>query len=56
MEINTYNLRRNHDEFKDLSEEQLMYIADLCMDYYKMGLYITENDHIEDLQEENTEL
>ena len=56
MEINTYNLRKNHDELKDLSEEQLMCIAELCMDYYKMGLYSTENDHIEDLQEENTEL
>ena len=56
MEINTYNLRKNHDELKDLSENTLMAIADLCMDYYKLGQYSAQEDAQSDRQDEIDEL
>lgn len=56
MEINTYNLRRNHDELKDLSEDQLMCIAELCMKYYKEGQFSVEEDINSDKQDEIDEL
>ena len=63
MEINTYTLKRNHDEFKDLTEDQLMKIAELCMDYYKKGkfdaiddAYEDKQDEIDDLQDQVSEL
>ena len=37
MEIRTYDLRQKIDELKDLPENTLMTIAELCMDYYKLG-------------------
>ena len=56
MEINTYTLKQKNDEFKDLTENQLMAIAELCMDYYKMGILSAEDDAIEDKQDEIDEL
>lgn len=56
MEINTYNIRKKFDEFKDLSEDQLMCIAELCMDYYKLGQYSVEEDINSDKQDEIDEL
>lgn len=59
MEINTYNLKKDNDEFKDLTENQLYAIADLCMDYYKKGIesaqedaYSDNRDEIDDLKNE----
>ncbi len=56
MEINTYNIRKKFDEFKDLSEDQLMCIAELCMDYYKLGQLSVEEDINSDKQDEIDEL
>lgn len=63
MEIQTYKLKQDHEEFKDLSEQQLMAIAELCLDYYKLGQYSTQEDaqsdrqdEIDELQNENDEL
>lgn len=63
MEINTYTLKRNNDEFKDLTEDQLMKIAELCMDYYKKGkssaiddAYEDKQDEIDDLEDKVSEL
>ena len=56
MEINTYTLKRNNDEFKDLTEDQLMKIAELCMDYYKKGKFDAIDDAYEDKQDEIDEL
>lgn len=57
MEIRTYDIKKKFDEFKDLSEQQLMCIAELCMDYYKLGEIgmCEENDQqqvIDDLENE----
>lgn len=56
MEINTYTLKRNNDEFKDLTEDQLMKIAELCMDYYKKGKFDAIDDAYEDKQDEIDDL
>lgn len=56
MEINTYTLKRNNDEFKDLTEDQLMKIAELCMDYYKKGFNSAGEDVQQDLQDEVDDL
>lgn len=56
MEINTYTLKQKNDEFKDLTENQLMAIAELCMDYYKMALKSLEEDTNSDLQDQVDEL
>lgn len=56
MEINTYTLKRNNDEFKDLTENQLMAIAELCMDYYKKGKFDAIDDAYEDKQDEIDDL
>ena len=56
MEINTYILKRNNDEFKDLTEDQLMTIAELCMDYYKKGKFDAIDDAYEDKQDEIDDL
>lgn len=56
MEINTYTLKRNYDEFKDLTEDQLMKIAELCMDYYKKGKFDAIDDAYEDKQDEIDDL
>ena len=56
MEINTYDIRKKFDEFKNLSEDQLMCIAELCMDYYKLGQFSVEEDINSDKQDEIDEL
>lgn len=56
MEINTYTLKRDNDEFKDLTEDQLMKIAELCMDYYKKGKFDAIDDAYEDKQDEIDDL
>lgn len=56
MEINTYTLKRNNDEFKDLTENQLIAIAELCMDYYKKGEFSAIDDVYEDKQDEIDDL
>lgn len=56
MEINTYILKKDNDEFKDLNEDQLMKIAELCMGYYKMALKSFEEDTNSDLQDQVDEL
>lgn len=56
MEINTYNLRKDNDEFKDLTENQLMVIAELCMKYYKKGFNSAGEDVQQDLQDEVDDL
>lgn len=52
MEINTYNIRKDNDEFKDLTEDQLMKIAELCMKYYKKGVASVQEDTDSELQDE----
>lgn len=56
MEINTYTLRKNNDEFKDLTENQLMAIANLCMDYYKKGESDAKDNCAYDYEDTITEL
>lgn len=56
MEIRTYNLRQKVDELKDLPENTLMAIAELCMDYYKLGQFSVEEDINSDKQAEIDEL
>lgn len=56
MEIQTYKLKQDHEEFKDLSEQQLMAIAELCLDYYKLGQYSTQEETKSDMQDEIDEL
>ena len=56
MEINTYTLRKNNDEFSDLTENQLMAIANLCMDYYKKGESDVKDDCAWDYENTITEL
>ena len=56
MEINVYQLQKNHDEFKDLTYDQLMKIADLCMTYYKKGKSDAIDDAYEDKQDEIDDL
>lgn len=56
MEIRTYDIRKKFDEFKDLSEDQLMCITELCMDYYKLGQFSVEEDINSDKQDEIDEL
>ena len=56
MIINTYELRKKYDEFKDLTEDQLMKIAELCMDYYKKGKFDAIDDAYEDKQDEIDDL
>ena len=54
MEIRTYDIKNKFDEFKDLSEQQLMCIAELCLDYYKLGELGVKEDN--DQQQEIDEL
>ena len=56
MEIQTYKLKQDHEEFKDLTENQLMAIAELCLDYYKLGQYSVEDDRQSDSEERIAEL
>lgn len=63
MEIHTYDLKNKVEELKDLPENTLMAIAELCMDYYKLGQYSVQEevdsdkqDEIDELQNENDEL
>lgn len=52
MEISTYVLRRNNDEFKDLTEDQLMAIAELCIKYYNKGSISVQDNTDSELQDE----
>ena len=56
MEIQIYDLKTKNEEFKDLTHDQLMKIADLCMDYYKLGQYSVQEDIESDKQDEIDEL
>lgn len=56
MEIQTYKLKQDHEEFKDLTENQLMAIAELCLDYYKLGQYGVEDDRQRDSEDRIAEL
>lgn len=56
MEINTYRLQKDNEEFKDLTYDQLMKIAELCMNYYKKGKFSAMEDVTEDRQDEIDDL
>ena len=56
MEINTYILKRDNDEFKDLTEDQLMKIAELLVKYYRDGQISTTQEAQEDRQDEIDDL
>ena len=56
MEISIYNLQKNHDEFKDLTYDQLMKIGELCLKYYNDGQKGTYDNINEDLQSEIDDL
>lgn len=56
MEIHTYDLKNKVEELKDLPENTLMAIAELCMDYYKLGQYSVQEEVDSDKQDEIDEL
>lgn len=56
MEITIYQLRKEHDEFKDLSYDQLMKIGELCLKYYQKGFNSAGEDVQQDLQDEIDDL
>jgi len=58
-EVRIQDLKNNYDEFKDLSYDQLMKIAEVCVKAYNEGLdFDTEEQQseIEDLENEIEEL
>lgn len=56
MEITIYRLQKEHDEFKDLSYDQLMKIGELCLKYYQKGFNSAGEDVQQDLQDEIDDL
>lgn len=56
MEIRVYDLQTENDEFKNLSHNQLMRIAELCLEYYKSGQDNATNDALEDKDSEIEDL
>lgn len=56
MEINTYRLQKDNEEFKDLTYEQLMKIAELLVKYYRNGQISSIQEAQEDRQDEIDDL
>lgn len=56
MEINTYILKKDNEEFKDLTYEQLMKIAELLVKYYRDGKESALDEAQEDRQDEIDDL
>lgn len=56
MEINIYRLQKDNDELKDLTYDQLMKVAELCMGYYKKGNFDAIDDARWDAQTDVEEL
>ena len=56
MEINTYRLQKDNEEFKDLTYEQLMKIAELLVKYYRDGKSSALDEAQEDRQDEIDDL
>lgn len=53
MEIRVYDLQTQNEEFKDLTHNQLMRIAELCLEYYKSG---QDNANAEELSNKQDEI